>query len=334
MIVPGRATTVPRVRGRDVSRPARPATVLIYDALEAPRYARLLAELRDVAIRVASTRDEAVAGIGDADVAFAWKIPPDVWRHARRLRWLQAMGAGVDWALVPTLPRDVVVTRAPGVFGPWMVEYVLGWCLCVTQRVPVFTSAQRERRWLRDVIPERLGGRTLAVVGLGDVGRAIARSARALGMAVVGVSLSGRPVRGVKQVFTPDALRSALALADFVVLTVPLTRETRGMIGRQELKAMRPGAWLVNIARGPVVDERALVDALQARRIGGAILDVFATEPLPAHHPLWRFDNVVITPHISGPSTPEELTPVFTRNLARYLAGQPLHHVVDRTRGY
>jgi glyoxylate/hydroxypyruvate reductase A len=97
---------------------------------------------------------------------------------------------------------------------------------------------------------------------------------------------------------------------------------------------MRPGAWLVNIARGPVVDERALIDALQARRLGGAILDVFDTEPLPVHHPLWRFANVVITPHISGPSTPEELTPVFNRNLARYLAGQPLHHVVDRKRQY
>ena len=96
---------------------------------------------------------------------------------------------------------------------------------------------------------------------------------------------------------------------------------------------MRPGAWLMNVARGPVVDERALIDALRAGGIGGAILDVFAAEPLPAHHPLWRFENVVITPHISGPSTPEELTPVFTRNLARYLAGRSLHHVVDRKRG-
>lgn len=315
-------------------RPARPVTVLVYDAVEAERYAHLLPPVRGVTIRVARSREEAVAAIDEAEIAFAWKVPPDVWRHARRLRWLQAMGAGVDWAFVPTLPRTVVVTRAPGVFGPWMVEYVLGWCLWVTQRMAVFIEAQRERRWLRDVIPDRLGGRTLAVVGLGDIGRAIARGARALGMTVIGVSLSGRPLRGVKQVFTPDALRPALALADFAVLTVPLTRETRGLIGRRELMAMRPGAWLINVARGPVVDERALVEALQARRIGGAIVDVFGTEPLPAHHPLWRSPNAVITPHISGPSTPEELTPVFTRNLARYLAGQPLHHVVDRRRGY
>jgi glyoxylate/hydroxypyruvate reductase A len=308
--------------------------VLIYDAVDAPRYAQLIPPTGGVTIRTATTRDEAVAAIGEAEVAFAWKVPPDVWRHARRLRWLQVMGAGADWALVPTLPRRTVVTRAPGVFGPWMVEYVLAWCLWVTQRAAVFIRAQRERRWLRDVIPERLGGRTMTVVGLGDIGRAIARSAHALGVTVIGVNLSGRPARGVKQVFTPDALRTALALADFAVLTVPLTRETRGMIGRREFRAMRPGAWLINIARGPVVDEAALVEALRTRRLGGAILDVFGTEPLPAHHPLWRFENAVITPHISGPSTPEELTPVFTRNLARYLAGQPLHHVVDRRRGY
>jgi glyoxylate/hydroxypyruvate reductase A len=315
-------------------RPARPVTVLVYDALDAPRYARLIAPQSAVVIRTAATRDEAVAAVGDAEVAFAWKVPPDVWRHARRLRWVQVMGAGVDWALVPTLPRGVVVTRAPGIFGPWMVEYALGWCLWVTQRMAAFTAAQRERRWLRDVIPGRLGGRTMAVVGLGDIGRAIARSARALGMTVLGVSLSGRAVRGLARVYTPDQLPTVLALADFAVLTVPLTRETRGLIGRRELRAMRPDAWLLNIARGPVVDERALVDALQARRIGGAILDVFDIEPLPADHPLWRFPNVVITPHVSGPSTPEELTPVFNRNLARYLAGQPLHHVVDRARGY
>jgi glyoxylate/hydroxypyruvate reductase A len=316
-----------------VARPARPVPVLIYDA-DAARYAKLIEPAHDVTLRVCSTPEQAAAAVGDAEVALAWKVPPDVWRHANRLRWLQVMGAGVDWALVPTLPSRVVVTRMPGVFGPWMVEYALGWCLWVTQRMAAFSEAKRERRWLRDLIPERLGGRTLAVVGLGDIGRGIARAAGALGMTAIGVSLSGRPVRGVPHVFSRRGLRRALAIADFVVLTVPLTRTTTGMIGRQELAAMRPSAWLLNIARGPVVDEDALLEALQARRLAGAILDVFAAEPLPAQHPLWGFDNVMITPHISGPSTPEELTPVFNRNLARYLAGRPLHHVVDRRREY
>jgi phosphoglycerate dehydrogenase-like enzyme len=129
-------------------------------------------------------------------------------------------------------------------------------------------------------------------------------------------------------------LRRALAVADWVVLTVPLTPATRGLIGAGELAAMRPGAWLLNVARGPVVDEAALLDALRRRAIAGAVLDVFATEPLPAAHPLWTLENVVITPHISGPSTPDEIAPVFADNLRRFLAGRPLRHVVDRRRGY
>jgi phosphoglycerate dehydrogenase-like enzyme len=313
---------------------ARPVAVLVYDPDAAPRYAKLITPSSRVRLYICTTPDEAAAAIAEAEVVYGWKVPPDVWRDARRLRWLQVMGAGVDWALVPTLPRRVIITRSPGLFGPWMVEYTLGWCLWVTQRMSTFREAQRERRWLRDVIPERLGGRTMAVIGLGDIGRAIARGARALGMTVVGVSQSGRPVRGVKQVFDARRLAQALAQADFVVVTVPLTRQTRSLLGPRAIAAMRPSAWLMNIARGPVVDEGALLRALRGRHIAGAILDVFATEPLPAHHPLWGLDNVVITPHISGPSTPEEITPVFNRNLARYLAGQPLHHVVERARGY
>ena len=312
---------------------ARPIKVLVHDTA-APHYAKLITPSPRVSLSICTTPDEAARAIREAEVVYGWKIPPDVWRGARQLRWLQVMGAGVDWALVSTLPRRVTVTRAPGLFGPWMVEYTLGWCLWVTQRMSTFTTAQRERRWLRDVIPDRLGGRTMTVIGLGDIGGAIARAARALGMTVVGVSRSGRPTRGVKRVYPPRDLRRALALGDFVVVAVPLTRETRGFFGSDEIAAMRPSAWLMNIARGPVVDEEALVDALRARRIGGAILDVFATEPLPAHHPLWSLENVVITPHISGPSTPEQMTPVFNRNLARYLRGQPLLHVVERRRGY
>ena len=126
----------------------------------------------------------------------------------------------------------------------------------------------------------------------------------------------------------------ALREGDFVVILVPLTPETTGLIGVDALAAMKPTAWLVNIARGATVNETALREALEQRRIAGAILDVFATEPLPPSHPFWRLPNLVLTPHISGPSTPEEIAPVFDDNLARYLAGKPLRHVVDRKRGY
>lgn len=318
-----------------MARPARPVTVLVYHPDEAERYAALVhAGQTDAVLRVCSTREEAARAVVDADVVYAWLFPHDLYARAARLRWVQAMGAGVDWALSPALPPHVTLTRARGVFGPWMVEYVLGWALWVTQRMETFVEARRERRWLRDVIPGRLRGQTMTIVGLGDIGRAIGRAARALGVRVHGVSLSGRPARGVDRVFRSAELHQALAAADFVVLTVPLTGATRGLIGREELAAMKRTAWLVNIARGEVVDEPALVEALETHRIGGAILDVFATEPLPEPHPLWRLGNAVITPHISGPSTPDEIAPVFDDNLVRFLAGRPLRFVVDRTRGY
>lgn len=316
-------------------RPGRPVTVLVYHPDEAERYAALVhADPAEVTLRVCRTREEAARAVADADVVYAWLFPHDLYARAGRLRWVQAMGAGVDWAISPSLPPHVALTRARGVFGPWMVEYVLGWALWVTQRMETFVEARRERRWLRDVIPGRLRGQTMTIVGLGDIGRAIGRAARALGVRVHGVSLSGRPTRSIDRVFRGAELLHALAGADFVVLTVPLTGATRGLIGRDALGAMKRTAWLVNIARGEVVDEAALVEALRTHRIAGAILDVFATEPLPEHHPLWRLGNAVITPHISGPSTPEEIAPVFDDNLARFLAGRGLRFVVDRARGY
>jgi phosphoglycerate dehydrogenase-like enzyme len=203
----------------------------------------------------------------------------------------------------------------------------------VTQRIDRFREQQRRRRWV-EVAPRKLRGSTLCVVGLGDIGRAIARTARGLGMTVIGVTRGGKPVAEAERVYPTRAMRPALARADFVVLTVPLTPQTRGLVSARELAAMKPSAWLVNIGRGPLVDEGALVAALRGRRIGGAVLDVFDEEPLPPRHPLWALDNVAITPHVSGPSIPAEIAPIFNDNLRRYLAGRPLRHVVDRARGY
>jgi glyoxylate/hydroxypyruvate reductase A len=321
---------------RPSSRRRRPPVVLVYHPDEAEAYARLISVPRGAAltIEVCSTEAEAAAHIAEAAVVYCWKLPPALYGKAGRLRWLQAMGAGVEWALVPDLRRRVIVTRAPGVFGPWMSEYVIGWCSWVTQRMETYRAAQRERRWLDGVLPERLRGRTLTLVGTGDIGAEIARVARAVGMRVVGVSRSGRRVPHVDRVHRSGHLHRALSAADFVVVAAPLTPATRGLVDARALAAMRPAAWLINVGRGPVVDETALLEALQTRRIAGAVLDVFATEPLPAEHPLWRLDNVVITPHIAGPSTPEEIAPIFNDNLGRWLAGLPLRHVVDRRQGY
>ncbi|HEY7648439.1 MAG TPA: D-2-hydroxyacid dehydrogenase [Methylomirabilota bacterium] len=312
-----------------------PVSVLVYHPYEAQRYAALIQAPRNrVTVHVASTPGEASRLIGDADVLYAWRFPPALYARGPRLRWLQVMGAGVEWALGPELPASIVVTRAPGVFGPWMAEYVLGWCLWTTQRMPAYLDAQRRRRWMPDILPRRLGGTTMAIVGLGDIGREIARSARALGMRVIGVSRSGRKLPEAHRVYRVSALARVLGEADWVVVVVPLTADTQGLIGEAELAAMRSSAWVINVARGAVVDETALVAALRARRIAGAVLDVFATEPLPSDHPLWNLDNVVVTPHISGPSIPEEIAPVFAENLRRFLGGRPLQNVVDRRRGY
>jgi D-2-hydroxyacid dehydrogenase (NADP+) len=214
-----------------------------------------------------------------------------------------------------------------------MAEYTLGWCLWVTQRMDHFRASQRQRRWA-PVDPIPLRGQTLCVVGLGDIGRGIARAARRLGMQVIGVTRRGRGSPDAQRVYRTTALRTALGRADFVVLTLPLSDETRGLLGAAELGAMRPTAWLLNLARGPIVDEAALLAALRANRIGGAVLDVFDVEPLPADHPLWGLDNVVVTPHISGPSTPREIGPIFNDNLRRYATGRTLRHLVDRARQY
>jgi phosphoglycerate dehydrogenase-like enzyme len=310
--------------------------ILVYhpEAGEARAYADAIRlPSRAFGVDVASTPLEATGPASRAEILFAWLPPASVLAGAPQLRWIQCMGAGVERLLVPELAARVLVTRAAGVFGPWMAEYVLAWCLWVTQRIDGFRASQRARRW-EQVDPIPLRGQTLCVVGLGDIGRCVADAARALGLRVIGVTRSGRGPRGIERVYPPRALRSALGRADFVVLTVPLGAATRGLLGAPELGAMKPSAWLLNIARGPIVDEASLIEALRGRRIGGAVLDVFDVEPLAAEHPLWALDNVVITPHISGPSTPREIAPIFNDNLRRYVAGQPLRHLVDRRRGY
>lgn len=310
--------------------------VLVYypAAAEARAYAGLVKlPPKSLVVHACWTRDDALRLIGETEILYAWRFPAELLAQARKLRWVQVMGAGVEHFLVPELDPRVLLTRAAGIFGSWMAEYTLGWCLWVTQRIERFRAQQRERRW-DPVDPLRLSGGTLCIVGLGDIGRHIAGAARSLGMRVIGVTRGGRPARGAERVYRTSAIRAALGRADFVVVTAPLSPETRGLIGERELAAMKPSAWLINIARGPIVDEKALTEVLRERRIGGAVLDVFDHEPLPPEHPLWELDNVAITPHISGPSTPAEITPIFNDNLRRYLSRRPLRYVVDRKRGY
>ena len=311
-----------------------PRPVLLYHPEEAPDYARLVKAPRGaIRLHTCAVPEEAAAVIGETEILYAWNFPRSLLAEARRLSWIQSMGAGVENFLVPELSKSVIVTRAAGVFGPWMAEYTLAWCGWITRRIELLREQQRQRRWA-PLRAYRLRGKILAIVGLGDIGREIARAARAFGMRVIGVSRSGKKLPGLERVYRPGSLVRALAQCDFAVLTLPLTAETWGLIGERELETMKPTAWLLNIGRGPLIQEAALLRALDAKRIAGAVLDVFETEPPPPDHPFWGRKDVVITPHIAGPSIPEEIAPIFNDNLRRYLSGKKLRHVVDRRQGY
>ncbi len=311
-----------------------PVSILVYHRDEAQTYARLIRAPRGrVRIRTAATPAEALPFVEEMDVLYTWGFPSELLPNARRLRWVQVMGAGVDAFLDAPFPPRVILTRVEGVFGPWMAEYTFGWLLSIGQLTETFRAAQRAHRW-EPVNPVLLRGKTLAVVGLGSIGRTIARVGRAFDMTVIGMNRSGRPVPGVERVYRRAGVRDMLRASDYVVLVVPLTPETRGLLGDAELRAMRPGAWLVNIGRGALVQEDALVRALRERWIAGAVLDVFVEEPLPPEHPFWELPNVVVTPHVSGPNDPAEIAPVFNDNLQRFLHGRPLRGRVDIGRGY
>ncbi len=284
---------------------------------------------------------EITGSLEGADVLFLrWGLDPEATRRLLsripNLRWVHTISAGVDHLLFPELrDSDAILTNASGVFNVPIAETVMAYILAVVKRLPEFWTLQREHRWEKLPLRE-LRGLTVGIIGLGDIGTEVARLCRAFGMRVLGLRRRPAPSDVADEVLPPERLHDLLARSDFVVIAVPLTAQTRGMIGRAELAAMKPDAWLINISRGAIVDEEALVEALQAGRIGGACLDVFAQEPLPPESPLWDLPNVIITPHNSwsSPHIEEREIDLFLENLRRYVAGEPLLNVVDKQAGY
>ena len=259
------------------------------------------------------------------------------------LCWVQTTSAGVG-QLVRRLgmqETDVIVTTASGVHAGPLTEFVFAALLFHTKRIAHLQAEQRAHHWQRYSARE-LPGQVMAVVGLGRIGREVARIARCFGMTVWGMGREAREDRaaadGVDRLFRRDELREMLAGADCVVLSVPHTAETEGMIGRAELEALKPDAVLVNIARGVVIDEDALIDVLRQGKIGLAALDVFRTEPLPADSPLWDLPNVLVNPHSASTADtePGKITDRFIENLGYYLAGEPerMWPVLDKARLY
>lgn len=274
--------------------------------------------------------------IEDADVLvvydFRTTLVPAAVRRAPRLRWVHAASAGVDAVLVPEVTgRGLTVTNSRGVFDGAIAEYVLGVILVFAKDLHTSWRLQQERLW-RHRESQMLRGQQLLIVGPGSIGRAIARLARAAGMDVRGVGRSERrDDRDFGRVAPLEELRAEIAGADFVALAMPLNEESRGMIGVAELAAFKPGARLINIARGGVVDEPALIEALRSGRLAGAALDVFAEEPLADDHPFWMMEHVLVSPHMSGDfeGWVEALGARFIENFERWQRGEELRDVVE-----
>lgn len=294
-----------------------------------------------------SSTDEFLARLPETEVLCSYWVP-DNWRElAPHLRWLQCSGAGVDGleqtGILET-NSGISVTTAVGVHGATIGEYVFGSMLMFNRTWPEMVRLQDRHVWPRSAGWYKLGGRelgdqTLGIVGLGSIGRRIAHLARAFDMHVLATKRTvheGEQEPDVDKLYPIAQLHDMLRQSDYVVLAVPLTRETEKLIGEPELRAMRPHTYLVNIARGRVIDEKALIRALKEGWIAGAGLDVTEEEPLPANSPLYDMSNVILTPHISGVSIhyDKRLTDIFADNLQRYRTGQPLRNLYDRARGY
>jgi phosphoglycerate dehydrogenase-like enzyme len=318
------------------------------DALNKAHLAEIRALVPEMEIVIGREAEVGEAVLDDIEIVAGWADPEQVVRMAN-VRWVQHWAAGVDGFVTrPALvEKDYVLTNGSGIHAVPISEHILALLLAFGRRLHCAVRAQTEHRWdkpleagcdapCRDDIFE-LPGSTMVLVGVGAIGERTAKIAATLGVRVIGVRRDPtQPAQGVARMVAPDALLDVLPEADFVVLTVPLTAETRGMIGEAELRAMKAGAIIVNIGRGGTIQEDVLIRALREGWIGGAGLDVFETEPLPEDSPLWEMENVIVTAHYAGhnPHYDERALNIFLDNLRRYVTGTPMHNVVDQAAGY
>jgi phosphoglycerate dehydrogenase-like enzyme len=307
--------------------------LLILDSLEEEYRKALKREFPDLDIRPCKTESEVGDFIGQARILLTFNISDELMRKSVNLDWIQALGTGVDSILsLPSLPKGVLLTSTRGIHGPQMSELAILLMLALTRRFPDTIRNQDKALWDRWPC-DLLWQKKVGILGLGAVGEEIARKCRAFGMTVYGANRSKKPVDAVDRYFGLDGLLTVAAEVDYLIVVVPLTPETRGMVGAEVISAMKPSAFLLNLARGPVVDEEALIRALESKAIAGAALDVFDEEPLPQNHPFWKMKNVIVTPHIGGASTSYagQVLPIFKENLRRYFRGErhSLINVVD-----
>jgi phosphoglycerate dehydrogenase-like enzyme len=270
------------------------------------------------------------------EALMAYGVPPGVLPAMPKLRWAQAMTAGVEqWLALPDLPANLTLTCARGTHEESMPENIIGALLFVAKPYAAALENQKRGKWVHSVA-QPLTGKTLGILGLGVIGRHVARIAAALGLRVIGTRRRPEPVAGVAKVLPPERTPEVLAESDFVLLLLPATPDTDNFINAERLGMMKPSAWLLNFGRGHTIKDDDLVAAVKARKIAGAVLDVYRQEPLPSDHPFWSTEGIIVLPHIGGPHPQRDrfVARLFVENLARFLDGKPLKEIVDRKAGY
>jgi phosphoglycerate dehydrogenase-like enzyme len=275
----------------------------------------------------------------DAEILLTMgRLDPEIMERAPKLRWVQSLSAGIDkLPLESFIRRNIIVTNGKGVHTVQMSEFTLGVMLQWVRSTNKILKHQQEKIWDSKLSLDELYGKTIGILGAGAIGEAVARKCQAFDMRVIGFNRSGAAQPHFNEILSGDnGLITLLQKSDFVVLLLPSTAKTRHLIKREQLQQMKSSAFLINIARGDVIDEEALIEALQNGTIAGAALDVFEQEPLPEASPFWTMDNVILTPHIAGATAHyiERAAPIFYHNLKQYIAGQSLMNVVNLREGY
>jgi phosphoglycerate dehydrogenase-like enzyme len=329
--------------------------LVLYPVIDEDRRSKIEHAAAPMSVVSPSESQQAIREIRDAD-AFFGKMTPPLLSAAQKLRWVQAPTASLEHYLFPELvEHPCTLTNMRAIYSDIIAEHVFGMLIALCRQFPRYVRQQQSATWAAaggeeersnfisgpgtngiDRAHRHLSGGTLGIIGLGAIGREIVHRAKAFAMRVVAVDPHAETAEGVDKIWPPDHLHLLLAESDFVVIAAPHTPETAGMFRRKQFEQMKPSAHLVNIGRGAIVGLTDLTAALREGRIAGAGLDVFETEPLPPDHPLWRAANVIITPHVAGNSTltaPRHLEVVLD-NVGRFVRGEPLRNVVEKTRWY
>ena len=311
--------------------------ILINTKVSQEHVAKIETGFPTIEVRQTDNPEEARELVKGSEILVTWKnaFQPEFWESSG-LRWVHLLSAGIDGLVVPpTAQGRVLLTNSRGIHGIPISEHVFALMLAFSRGLNQYGRNQTQRKWRQGQLTE-LRGKTLGIVGFGSIGREIARLGAAFGMRVLVVKRSPGAAAEVSRVVGPEGLEMVLKESDYLVLALPLTAESRRLLGARELELMKPSAILINIARGEIVNEEVLARALEQKVIAGAGLDVFEAEPLPPDSPLWQLDNCIITPHCAAlsPQYMTRATDLFCRNLDAYINGDPLPTAVDLLRGY